>query len=231
METKYEILKRIFGHDSFRDGQEKLIDTLLEGRDVLGVMPTGAGKSMCYQIPALLLPGITLVISPLISLMKDQVGALIQCGVRAAYLNSSLTPSQQALVLHRAAAGEYKIIYVAPERLDTEQFVAFAQDAEISLVAVDEAHCVSHWGQDFRPHYLFIGDFVRRLSPRPRLAAFTATATAEVKSDIIELLGMQTPFEVTTGFDRPNLWFEVERPASRQLALLSYLEKDRKSVV
>ncbi len=164
---KLEVLKRVFGHESFREGQEQLVDELLGGHDVLGVMPTGAGKSVCYQLPALMLEGITLVISPLISLMKDQVMALKASGVAAAYINSSLTPGQQAEAIRRAAAGAYRIIYVAPERLDMPSFLAFAQKARIPLLAVDEAHCVSQWGQDFRPSYLRIADFVRRLPRRP----------------------------------------------------------------
>lgn len=176
--NKLDILKTVFGHDHFREGQEKLIDELLGGYDVLGIMPTGAGKSICYQLPALMLEGIALVVSPLISLMKDQVMALKASGVAAAYINSSLTPGQQAEAIRRAANGAYKIIYVAPERLDMPQFVAFAQQAHISLLAVDEAHCVSQWGQDFRPSYLRIAEFVAKLPTRPPVAAFTATATA-----------------------------------------------------
>ena len=178
--NKYELLKKHFGYDSFREGQERLIDAILAGCDVLGVMPTGAGKSICYQIPTLMLPGITLVVSPLISLMKDQVGALRQAGVAAAYLNSSLTPGQFRKALANAMAGMYKIIYVAPERLTTPGFQAFAQSARLSLVAVDEAHCVSQWGHDFRPGYLAIADFVESLPARPAVAAFTATATERV---------------------------------------------------
>ena len=178
--NQYEILKHYFGYDTFRDGQEKLIRAILEGRDVLGIMPTGAGKSLCYQIPALMMGGITLVISPLISLMKDQVSNLNQAGILAAYLNSSLTPGQYRKVLELARMGRYPIIYVAPERLITEDFLRFALDPQvnISMVAVDEAHCVSQWGQDFRPSYLKIVDFIKRLPKRPVVSAFTATATA-----------------------------------------------------
>ena len=193
--NQYEILKHYFGYDTFRDGQEKLIRAILEGRDVLGIMPTGAGKSLCYQIPALMMGGITLVISPLISLMKDQVSNLNQAGILAAYLNSSLTPGQYRKVLELARMGRYPIIYVAPERLITEDFLRFALDPQvnISMVAVDEAHCVSQWGQDFRPSYLKIVDFIKRLPKRPVVSAFTATATAEVRDDIIDILMLQEP--------------------------------------
>ena len=175
--TKYDVLQQYYGYHSFREGQEVLIDHILEGKDALGIMPTGAGKSVCYQVPALLLPGITLVISPLISLMKDQVQSLNQAGVHAAYINSSLTENQIAKALTLAGQGQYKIIYVAPERLETERFLHFAKSVEISMVAVDEAHCISQWGQDFRPSYLNIVQFVKKLPKRPILSDFTATAT------------------------------------------------------
>ena len=222
---KYTLLREYFGHDSFRPGQETLIDALLDGRDALGVMPTGSGKSMCYQIPALLLPGITLVVSPLISLMKDQVMALCQAGVPAAYLNSSLSFPQYCEALRRACRGAYKIIYVAPERLSTEGFLHFAAGADISLVAVDEAHCVSQWGQDFRPSYLQIADFVEGLPRRPVLAAFTATATREVRADIVRLLRLREPRTVVTGFDRENLFFDVEHPEKKPQRLLELLRE------
>lgn len=224
---KYTLLQQYFGHSSFRPGQETLIDALLDGRDVLGVMPTGAGKSMCYQIPALLLSGVTLVVSPLISLMKDQVMALCQAGVPAAYLNSSLSYNQYCEALRRACGGAYKIIYVAPERLTTPGFLHFAENAEISLVAVDEAHCVSHWGQDFRPSYLHIAEFVAQLSRRPAVAAFTATATKEVRADIVRLLQLREPVSVTTGFDRENLFFAVEQPKEKLRRLMELLEERR----
>ena len=213
--TKLDVLRQYFGHDRFRIAQEALIDALLSGRDVMGVMPTGAGKSVCYQIPAMMMYGVTLVVSPLISLMKDQVAALRSKGLPAAYINSSLTISQYREVLRRAASGRYKIIYVAPERLDTEEFLRFARETKVALVAVDEAHCVSQWGQDFRPSYLKIPGFVNNLSVRPAVGAFTATATAAVKSDMVRLLGLQNPLSLTTGFDRPNLYFEVVRPKSK----------------
>lgn len=224
---KRTALKQYFGHTAYRPGQEALIDALTARRDVLGVMPTGAGKSMCYQIPALLLPGITLVVSPLISLMKDQVAALVQAGVAAAFINSSLTAAQYREVFRRAEAGVYKIIYIAPERLATGDFLRFAEARRIALVAVDEAHCVSQWGQDFRPSYLRIVDFIERLSYRPTVGAFTATATAEVKEDVIRILKLRNPLSLTTGFDRANLYFETVRPKSKP-AYLQELLKERK---
>lgn len=222
--TKEEALKTYFGYDAFRGGQEPVIDALLAGRDALAIMPTGAGKSVCYQIPALLLPGITLVVSPLVSLMRDQVTQLVQMGVPAAFLNSSLTFKQYLLALDRARAGRYKIIYVAPERLETEGFRDFAEHADISLVAVDEAHCISQWGQDFRPSYLNIPDFVASLPGRPVLGAFTATATPDVKEDIEKLLALESPLRITTGFDRENLYFEVQQPDSKKTALLELVK-------
>ncbi len=225
---KLTTLRHYFGHDQFRQGQETLVDALLSGRDALGVMPTGAGKSMCYQVPALMLPGLTLVVSPLISLMADQVAALKAAGVPAAYLNSSLTPRQMDIALQRARQGAYKIIYVAPERLETPSFISFAQSVNISLLAVDEAHCVSQWGQDFRPVYLRIADFVDLLPSRPVIGAFTATATERVRQDIVRHLRLLNPAQVTTGFDRPNLYFEVVRiQKGRDQALIRVLEAKR----
>ena len=232
-EKKYEVLRRYFGYTAFRNGQETIVDALLAGRDALCVMPTGAGKSICYQIPALLLPGVTLVISPLISLMQDQVESLTQAGVRAAYLNSTLTPAQYARALRNMKEGAYKIVYVAPERLSTEGFRAVCEKLPISLVAVDEAHCVSQWGQDFRPDYLRIAAFVDALASRPVVGAFTATATKAVRADMASLLALQDPVCVTTGFDRPNLYFGVQTPHSKPLALLELLEarRDRCGIV
>ena len=220
---KTEVLRQYFGYASFRKGQEALIDSILEGRDTLGIMPTGAGKSLCFQVPALMLEGVTLVISPLISLMKDQVSALCQAGIRAAYLNSSLTYPQYRKALANACAGVYKIIYVAPERLLTEEFLAFSHRMRIALVTVDEAHCISQWGQDFRPSYLKVPEFVAQLDERPVLAAFTATATEEVKRDIAAMLSLRDPFTITTGFNRDNLYFEVDKPPDKMAALLRYL--------
>lgn len=218
--NKHELLKKYYGHSEFRQGQAHLIDAAVSGRDVLGIMPTGAGKSICYQIPALMMNGVALVISPLISLMKDQVAALVQSGVKAAFINSSLTARQQEDVLYRAGRGDFKIIYVAPERLELDSFLEFARKAEISLLAVDEAHCVSQWGQDFRPHYLKIAEFCRQLPRRPVMCAFTATATDDVRRDIVRLLELKTPYETVTGFDRPNLFFDVITAGSDKLNYL-----------
>ncbi len=223
--NKFEALKKYFGYDSFREGQESLIDSILNGQDVLGIMPTGAGKSICYQVPALLLPGITLVISPLISLMKDQVRSLNQAGVHAAYINSSLTENQISMALANAAKGQYKIIYVAPERLETYSFLDFALNASISMITVDEAHCISQWGQDFRPSYMNIVKLVSRLSKRPIVSAFTATATTNVKEDIICVLGLAEPNVLVTGFDRKNLYFEVRTPRKKDEELVSYIKE------
>ncbi len=219
----YSILKEYFGHDSFRNGQAEIIDAILSGRDALGVMPTGAGKSVCYQIPALLLDGITIVVSPLISLMKDQVSSLIQSGIRAAYINSSLTFPQYIEVLSRARMGKYKIIYVAPERLMNEDFISFAESITISMITVDEAHCISQWGQDFRPSYRRIVEFINRLSYRPIVTAFTATATPEVRTDISSILSLKNPFLITTGFDRKNLYFGVRKPKNKYSELKEIL--------
>ena len=230
---RHAVLKQYFGHDAFRPGQETMIDALLAGRDALGVMPTGAGKSMCYQIPALLLPGLTLVISPLISLMKDQVSALRQAGVAAECLNSSMGFEESREVFRRTARGEVKLLYVAPERLANEGFLRLMESVRLSLVAVDEAHCVSQWGQDFRPSYLKIPEFIRALPVRPPVGAFTATATAVVREDIVKLLELRAPESIVTGFDRPNLYFEVVRPQGRKAYLrdLLALRRDRSGIV
>ena len=203
-----EILKLYFGYDSFKPGQEEIIRAILDGKDVLAIMPTGSGKSVCYQVPAMLLSGITIVISPLISLMQDQVKALNEAGIHAGYINSSLTEAQIARVYANAMDGIYKILYVAPERLESYEFAAFAGRADISMVTVDEAHCISQWGQDFRPSYLKIVDFIDGLPARPIVSAFTATATEEVKTDIACVLKLQDPKIVVTGFDRENLYFD-----------------------
>ncbi|HIS96202.1 MAG TPA: DNA helicase RecQ [Candidatus Ventricola gallistercoris] len=227
MDAAKKVLRDVFGYDAFRPGQESAVAAILEGRDVLAVMPTGAGKSLCYQIPALVLPGITLVVSPLISLMRDQVFALLQNGVHAAYLNSTLTSRQYARALDNARHGLYKIIYVAPERLMTDAFLRFAQGANIAQVVVDEAHCVSQWGQDFRPGYLQIEPFIASLAVRPRVSAFTATATQAVRQDIVRLLRLREPYPVLTGFDRPNLYFEVRKTGDRDAELLHFLGEHR----
>ena len=219
----HALLREYYGYSSFREGQETVIGKILSGEEVVGVMPTGAGKSICYQLPALVLDGCALVISPLISLMKDQVGALTQSGIPAAYLNSSLTEKQVSLAISNAVRGKYKIIYVAPERLLTERFLELASQLNISLVAVDEAHCISQWGQDFRPSYLDIPKFLSAMPARPRVCAFTATATEKVRSDIKKLLGLKKPFEIVTGFDRPNLYFRVLRPSNKKEALLDLM--------
>ena len=211
-------LKRYFGYDSFRPGQEGLVETIMAGRDVLGVMPTGAGKSVCYQIPAALLPGVTIVVSPLISLMRDQVDALNDAGLNAAYINTTQDPDEQGMVLAQAAAGQVRLLYVAPERLETERFRRFAAHMPIALIAVDEAHCVSQWGQDFRSAYLGIGEFIASLPQRPAVAAFTATATERVRRDIVTLLGLRDPLVTVTGFDRPNLYFDVIRLENKHKA-------------
>ena len=224
VEEKLTALKRYFGYDAFRPGQEAVVDALLSGRDALAVMPTGAGKSLCYQLPALLLPGTALVVSPLVSLMRDQVTALCQAGIPAAYLNSTLTEGQFHRALENAKRGQYRIIYVAPERLLTPRFLDFAQAASLSLLAVDEAHCVSQWGQDFRPSYLDIPAFVDRLSRRPPVAALTATATPAVRADMEALLGLRDPVESVTGFDRPNLFFQVRRGGQKLPAALEFIQ-------
>lgn len=225
---KLSVLKEYFGHDFFREGQDRITDSLLGGRDVLGIMPTGAGKSICYQVPALMFDGITIVVSPLISLMKDQVSTLVQSGVAAAYINSSLTHAQYLKVLQNTENGKYKIIYVAPERLCAPAFLGICRNLNISMVAVDEAHCVSQWGQDFRPSYLKIPDFIDALNSRPVVGAFTATATGAVRDDIKTLLRLVSPLVVTTGFDRPNLFFSVIQPKNKSIELMKLI-KERKN--
>lgn len=225
--TPKEALKAVFGYDSFRPGQEAVINAILEGRDILAVMPTGAGKSLCYQVPAMLLSGITLVISPLISLMQDQVKALNEAGVDAAFINSSLSEKEMHDTFKNATKGQYKIIYVAPERLMSEGFVRLAKDIEISMITVDEAHCISQWGQDFRPSYMDIAEFVNVLDKRPIVSAFTATATQNVREDIICSLGLTNPYFLVTGFDRENLFFQVDKPQSKDRFILDYLDRHK----
>ena len=221
--TPEEALKALFGYAAFRPGQKEVIDNILSGRDVFAVMPTGAGKSVCYQIPAMLLPGITLVISPLISLMQDQVKALNEAGIPAAFINSSLSENMFYETVNRARQGVYKIIYVAPERLVTDSFLELAQDIRISMLTVDEAHCISQWGQDFRPSYMKIVEFVRLLDRRPIISAFTATATENVRDDIVCTLGLVNPYTLVTGFDRENLFFQVEKPKKKEQYILDYI--------
>ena len=222
-DTPEQALKILFGYDSFRAGQKSVIDNILAGRDAFAVMPTGAGKSVCYQIPAVLLPGITLVISPLISLMQDQVKALNEAGVQAAFINSSLSEKDYNETIRKARQGTYKIIYIAPERLVTEGFLALAKSVPISMVTVDEAHCISQWGQDFRPSYMKIVEFVKILEKRPIISAFTATATETVREDIVCTLGLQNPFTLVNGFDRENLFFQVEKPKNKEQYILKYI--------
>ena len=224
-EDKYEILKRFYGLDSFRPGQAELIDAILAGRDCLGIMPTGGGKSLCYQVPALMLPGLALVVSPLISLMADQVGALRANGIGAEFLNSSLESDEYAAVMRRIRSGRCKLLYIAPERLESAPFINFLSGLDISLIAVDEAHCVSQWGQDFRPSYLKISAAASALPAKTPMAAFTATATNRVQRDIVELLGLREPFRVVTGFDRPNLYFDVRYPADKDAELLRLISE------
>ena len=225
--TPKEALKAVFGYDSFRPGQEAVINAILKGRDILAVMPTGAGKSLCYQVPAMLLSGITLVISPLISLMQDQVKALNEAGVNAAFINSSLSEKELNDTFKNAYKGHYKIIYVAPERLMSEGFISFAKSVEISMVTVDEAHCISQWGQDFRPSYMDIAEFINILDKRPIISAFTATATQNVREDIICLLGLSDPYFLVTGFDRENLFFQVDKPQNKERFILDFIERHR----
>lgn len=222
-QTPQEALKVLFGYDAFRPGQESVIDSILSGKDVCAIMPTGAGKSVCYQIPAMLLPGITLVISPLISLMQDQVKALNEAGIAAAFINSSLSERAFHETVKKTRNGDYKILYVAPERLVTEGFMELAKTIEISMVTVDEAHCISQWGQDFRPSYMNISQFVDMLGKRPIVSAFTATATENVREDIVCTLGLQDPFVLVNGFDRENLFFQVEKPKSKEQYILDYV--------
>lgn len=221
--TPEQALKILLGYDSFRAGQKSVIDSILAGSDAFAVMPTGAGKSVCYQIPAVLLPGITLVVSPLISLMQDQVKALNEAGVQAAFINSSLSEKDYNETIRKARQGTYKIIYIAPERLVTEGFLALAKSVPISMVTVDEAHCISQWGQDFRPSYMKIVEFVKTLENRPIISAFTATATETVREDIVCTLGLQNPFTLVNGFDRENLFFQVEKPKNKEQYILKYI--------
>ena len=225
MQDSLKTLKEYFGYDSFKPGQEQVISSILSGKDVLAVMPTGSGKSVCYQVPALMKSGITIVISPLISLMRDQVSSLLSVGVRAAYLNSTLTPGQCRQALENAKSGMYKIIYVAPERLTTPAFADFAASADIGLVAIDESHCVSEWGHDFRRSYLLIKDFILSLRQRPTVAAFNATATGQVKSDICKHLALDSPTVYTTGYDRPGLYFGIKNTSDKLGYIIDFISR------
>ncbi|MBP2028608.1 ATP-dependent DNA helicase RecQ [Acetoanaerobium pronyense] len=223
------ILKTYFGYDEFRNGQDKLIESIIKGRDALGIMPTGGGKSICYQLPAIALDGITIVISPLISLMKDQVDSLNELGINAAFINSTLDNDEFLQILEGIRGNSYKIVYVAPERLNTDSFINLVKDIRISLVAVDEAHCISQWGHDFRPSYLEIPRFINSLKQRPAVAAFTATATKEIIKEINRLIGLRNPIEVTTGFDRPNLYYQVLKVSNKSKFLIEYLNENFKT--
>ena len=227
MDQKLAVLNRWFGYSSFRPGQDRLIDAILAGRDVLGILPTGGGKSLCYQVPAMMLPGLTLVISPLLSLMADQVSRLSSRGIPAAALTSDQTPSRRRFILREAAAGQLRLLYLSPERLEHTEFLSFLPSLSISLVAIDEAHCISQWGPEFRPAYRRIPAFLSRLTPRPVTAAFTATATPEVRADIIEAAGLIHPFCLTSGFDRPNLYYEVRHVKDKRSELLALLRHYR----
>lgn len=233
MMDKQSVLQNYFGYTAFRDGQERLIDAVLAGRDAFGIMPTGGGKSLCYQVPAMMLPGLTFVISPLISLMHDQVLALKTAGIPAAYINSTLSYEQLQTVFRNVRAGKYKLVYVAPERLETEGLLRLANEVSIDFVAVDEAHCISQWGQDFRPSYLKIVDFIKALHKRPVVAAFTATATDVVRQDVIRILELKKPVCVITGFDRPNLRYEVRRGGKKEQILMQLLQsqKDQSGII
>ena len=223
------ILKTYFGYDEFRNGQDKLIESIIKGRDALGIMPTGGGKSICYQLPAIALDGITIVISPIISLMKDQVDSLNELGINAAFINSTLDNGEFLQILEGIRGNSYKIVYVAPERLNTDSFINLVKDIRISLVAVDEAHCISQWGHDFRPSYLEIPRFINSLKQRPAVAAFTATATKEIIKEIKRLIGLRNPIEVTTGFDRPNLYYQVLKVSNKSKFLIEYLNENFKT--
>lgn len=220
-----QILQKFYGYEDFRPGQKKVVESLLNKNDTVAIMPTGAGKSICFQIPALLFEGVTLVISPLISLMKDQVDSLRQLGIAAVYINSSVSKAQLYKDLQDISAGFYKIIYIAPERLTSEYLPDSFKNLNISMVAVDEAHCLSQWGHDFRPSYRNILNFTNSLRIKPIISAFTATATPEVKTDIINLLGLKQPNVFVTGFDRPNLYFSVLRGEVKDKFVIDYVKK------
>ena len=225
--TANELLKKYFGYDSFRTGQDVIIEKILNKKDVLGIMPTGAGKSICYQIPAMCFEGVTIVVSPLISLMKDQVDSLNQIGIPSTFVNSTLSSLEYIQTIENISQNVYKIIYVAPERLESEDFIRLINSINVSMFAIDEAHCVSQWGHDFRPSYREIANVILNMKKRPIVAAFTATATEIVKKDIINLLHLEEPFLLTTGFDRSNLKFSVESISNKSDYITNYLEKHK----
>ncbi|MBU5317399.1 DNA helicase RecQ [Clostridium bornimense] len=227
MLNKFEILEKYYGYREFRKGQEEVIDSILEGKDVLAIMPTGGGKSICYQVPALILDGLTIVISPLISLMKDQVDTIREIGIKAAYINSSLSSREFNEIIEGIKEDQYKIIYIAPERLESYEFFSVIVEKNISQIAIDEAHCVSQWGHDFRSSYRRIGSFIDRLYKRPIITAFTATASEEVRQDIIELLKLNNPKVFITGFDRENLSIDIIKGGNKKEYILKYIEKNR----
>lgn len=233
LEKALSVLQRYFGYTQFRDGQQKVIESLLQGTDTLAIMPTGAGKSLAYQIPALLFEGTTLVISPLISLMKDQVDALQEYGIPATFINSSLSLKEVRSRIDKAERGEYKLLYVAPERLESEGFRNLLESLQVSFVAIDEAHCVSQWGHDFRPSYLHLGPFLKSFSQQPLIGAFTATATEEVQADIIQQLGLTQPNVFATGLDRPNLTFSTFRGENKKAFILDFaqLHADQSGII
>lgn len=227
MNKALEILNKYYGYDSFRKGQENIIDSIVSGRDVAVIMPTGGGKSICYQVPALMMDGVTIVISPLISLMKDQVDSIKELGVEAAYINSSLSNSELMNVLERVKDNKIKIIYVAPERLQSYEFLGLISEIDVSFVAVDEAHCVSQWGHDFRSSYKYISRFISFLKKRPIVGAFTATATDEVREDIIKLLELKDPNVFISGFDRDNLLLTILKEVSKKDYILEYIRENK----
>lgn len=222
----YEALKTYFGYDEFKIGQEKLVNGVLEGKDVLGIMPTGGGKSLCYQLPAILLEGLTFVVSPLISLMKDQVDSLNEIGISGTFINSTLSDLELLERLQEIREGKYKIIYVAPERLNTFAFINLIKDVKISMIAIDEAHCISQWGHDFRPSYVEIPKFINSIINRPVVAAYTATATKEIVREIKSLIGLRNPVESLIGFDRPNLFYRVAKVSDKTSYVIDYLKNN-----
>ena len=222
-----QVLKEYYGYDSFREKQEEIITSILDGKDVVTIMPTGGGKSICYQIPAIILDGITIVISPLISLMKDQVDNIKNIGIKSAYINSTLSDSEINSILNDVIKDEVKILYVAPERLESSEFLNFITRVKIAQIAIDEAHCISQWGHDFRSSYRRISKFIDLLVERPIITAFTATATEEVRRDIISLLRLNEPIVFITGFDRKNLKIIIEKAVIKKQYILNYINSSK----